>query len=155
MLWVIITIRARCRTFCDKVCQWRQFYWWRKDLLAFQKQNPQPISRKPEDPEKTIDLSQVTDKLYHIMLDTSPWSRFELTTSEVIGTDCIGSCKSNYHTITVQPYVRTSVRHSRFTLLSYGIYFQRYELSLKGPNDQFDLNQVNTIVNIDLIYLFV
>ena len=25
---------------------------------------------------------------------------FELTTLVVIGTDCIGSCKSNYHTIT-------------------------------------------------------
>ena len=42
----------------------------------------------------------VADKLYHIMLYTSPWSRFELTTSMVIGTVCIGSCKSNYHTIT-------------------------------------------------------
>jgi len=56
--------------------------------------------RKPEGLEKTIDLSQVTDNLYHIMLHSSPWLRFELTTSMVIGTDCIGSCKSNYHTIT-------------------------------------------------------
>ena len=45
--------------------------------------------------EKPTDLSQVTDKLNHII-----WSRFELTTSVVIGTDCIGSCKSKYHTIT-------------------------------------------------------
>jgi hypothetical protein len=39
-------------------------------------------------------------KSYHIMLYTSSWSRFELATSVVICTDCIGSCKSmaNYHT---------------------------------------------------------
>jgi hypothetical protein len=45
------------------------------------------------------DLRQVEGFL-RIMLYTSPWSRFELTTSVVIGTDWLGSCKSKYHTIT-------------------------------------------------------
>ena len=32
---------------------------------------------------------------------TSPWAGFELTTLVVICTECIGSCKSKYHTITI------------------------------------------------------
>jgi len=39
--------------------------------------------------------------LFTLMLYTSPRLRFELTASAVIATDYIGSCKSNYHTITV------------------------------------------------------
>ena len=31
---------------------------------------------------------------------SSTWTGFKLTTLVVIGTDCTGSCKSNYHTIT-------------------------------------------------------
>jgi hypothetical protein len=48
-------------------------------------------------PEKTIDLPQVTDDLYHVMLYTSPRAEFE-PTSVVIGTDFIGSCKSTMAT---------------------------------------------------------
>jgi hypothetical protein len=60
-----------------------QLYWWGKKGYL----------------EKTTDLPQVTDKLYQIMYNT-PWAWFDLTISVVTGTDCIGRCKSNYHTIT-------------------------------------------------------
>jgi hypothetical protein len=50
--------------------------------------------------EKTTNLLQLIAKHYHIMLHTSPWARLEPATLMMIGTDCIGRCKSNYHTFT-------------------------------------------------------
>jgi hypothetical protein len=107
ILWVWISVRRGVldTTLCDKVCRWvvalhdilglwclttlstifqlyrsSQFYWW----------------RKPEYLKKTTDLSQLTDKLYHIMLYRVhlAWPRFKLTILVVIGIDCISICRS-------------------------------------------------------------
>jgi hypothetical protein len=50
-----------------------------------------------------ITVVAMSNDSYHIMLYRVhlTCTGFELTTSVVIGTHCLGSCKSNYHTITI------------------------------------------------------
>jgi hypothetical protein len=80
--WLLCLMPYPCSTIFQLISG-SQFYW-----------------KKLEYRVKTTDQPQITDKVNHIMLYTSPWAGFELTPLVVIGTDRIGNCKSNYHAIT-------------------------------------------------------
>jgi hypothetical protein len=52
----------------------------------------------------------------------SPWTGFELTTLVVISTNCIGSCKSNYHTTTTTLICTYNNPIVLYTNLSYNVH---------------------------------
>ena len=62
------------------------------------------------------------------MLYTLPWSRFELTVSVVIGTDCIGSCKSNHHATFI---LRLKVKRHIISIILFSL-CDKQEVKLKG-----------------------
>ena len=68
---------------------------WRSVLMVKE-------TRIPRENHQPAAVPQIIDKLYHIMLYRvhPTWAEFQLTTIVVLGTDCTGSYKSNYHTIT-------------------------------------------------------
>jgi hypothetical protein len=70
--------------------------------------------RKQRYMEKTTDLPQVTIKPLTLCCIECPSTRmgFELTPLVVIGHDCTGSRRSNYHTITHTVAPRIVKRHS-------------------------------------------
>jgi hypothetical protein len=95
-------------------------------LLFFGKQKWRDlITNNPGENHRPVASHWQTLSHKNVMLYTLSWSRFELTTSVVIGTDCIGSCKSNYHTImaTTAPQVNTRLDIKYIKILLYKLIF--------------------------------
>ena len=109
---------------------------------------------KSEYPEKTNDLPQVTDKHYHIKLYWVhlSWVGFEHATLVVIGIDCIGSCKSNYHTTIIIIIIWSHIQYLlTYTFLLIGWNKTCHKESLHDFN-QNCVGMINNVWWINLIF---
>jgi hypothetical protein len=68
--------------------------------------------RKPSTCRKSL-TNFITIQLYQVDLG---WAGFEITTIVEIGINCIGSCKSNYHTIKTASWLLCKIGFLRTTL---------------------------------------
>jgi hypothetical protein len=92
-----------------------QFYWWRKPGVPGE--NHWPVASR---------WQTLSHNVVHV--SSTPHHELELTTFVVIGTDCTGSCKSNYHTIMTMMRLLGFKREYANYIHSYGwkIYFLNY-----------------------------
>ena len=99
------------------------------------------------------------------MLYTWPWSRFELTTSVVIGTDCIGSCKSirsrsrqpqfkSCYSTKLDLYVFTSTYIYVFTSTSIYVFTSTYIYVFTSTSIYVFTSTYIYVVIISFIYVF-
>ena len=96
--------------------------------------------RKPPTSRKSL------KNLYQVHLD---WAGFELTTLLVMGTDWIGNCKSNYHTITTTTIPDFHMKNSNKRLIQYW-YFNKSKTIIICTNHVYipQRNILPTLVSI-------